>query len=207
MKKLESKHRPSPWVIAVTLILALAATGVSIAADRSPGEQSAKATERADASASKRGPRGPRGRRGPRGYRGTDGAPGLPGAPGAPGLMKLRTVSSASFSLAPGQSTYDLLKDSGGFRAACPSGMYVVGTGFSTGIGNADFVLAYGTFVGAFIYNDTSITISGVSVQAICAQLAPGASVASTRARSAALERYRADVRRAAATRSAVVAR
>ena len=46
--------------------------------------------------------------------------------------------------------------------------MTVVGTGFQTGIGNADFVLSYGTFVGGFVHNDTSITIEAW-VQAVCA--------------------------------------
>jgi hypothetical protein len=46
--------------------------------------------------------------------------------------------------------------------------MTAVGTGFNTVIGNADFGLSSGTFVGGFVHNDTSISIE-TYVQAICA--------------------------------------
>lgn len=52
--------------------------------------------------------------------------------------------------------------------------MVVIGTGFN-GPFNAvgGFVKAYGTFVGGFFENESSITLEG-SVQAICAQVSGG---------------------------------
>ena len=110
--------------------------------------------------------------------------------------MKIQTVDSPALSLGVGQNTSTVGGTS--WRATCPAGSYVVGTGFDAGIGNVDFVNAYGTFVGGFVHNDVSITITGVTLQAICAQLPPGATAASTRARSRALDHYKADLEAAA---------
>jgi len=115
--------------------------------------------------------------RGPRGFDGVDGSAG-PAGPAGPqgpagpaGTSSATRVVSAHQTLAPGGYTSAM-------RATCPAGMVVVGTGFNTGIGNADFVLSYGTFVGAFIDNDTSITIEAW-VQAICAPGADGGGASS----------------------------
>lgn len=117
---------------------------------------------------------------------GPAGPPGATGATGPAGIANIVTVTSPVQTIPPGGTTI-------GMRANCPSGTTVVGTGFNTGIGNADFVLSYGTFVGAFIDNDVSITIQP-SVQAICASnTTSGAVAASTRSRTAGLERFQRD--------------
>ena len=92
------------------------------------------------------GPQGPQGPQGPAGPAATVGVVALTGP--------IQSVP-------PGGNTLNM-------RATCPAGTVVVGTGINTGIGNADFVLSFGTFVGGFVHNDTSITIQA-SVQAICA--------------------------------------
>jgi hypothetical protein len=81
-------------------------------------------------------------------------------------------------------------------RANCPAGMTVVGTGINTGIGNADFLLSYGTFVGGFVDNDTSITIEAY-VQAICASgvgNGGGTARAAIRGASSPTARFAADL-------------
>jgi hypothetical protein len=64
--------------------------------------------------------------------------------------------------------------------ATCPRGSVVVGTGFN---GPFDvvggFVKAYGTFVGGFFENESSITLTG-NVQAICARVGAAAASASS---------------------------
>ena len=104
---------------------------------------------------------GPAGPAGPAGAAGPAGPAGPAGTAGTAGTASVTRTVSAHQSLPPGGFTSSM-------RADCPAGMVVVGTGFNTGIGNADFVLSYGTFVGAFIDNDTSITIEAW-VQALCA--------------------------------------
>jgi hypothetical protein len=98
---------------------------------------------------------------GPAGPAGPAGAPGAAGPAGPAGSTNIVTVTSPHQTLPPGGYTSSM-------RAICPAGTVVVGTGFNTGIGNADLVASYGTFVGGFIDNDTSITIEAY-VQAICA--------------------------------------
>lgn len=133
-----------------------------------------------------------KGNRGPRGFAGPRGLQGLQGPQGNPGLLGLTTVDGAVLTYPPG-----------GFGAPpdanCPAGEYVVGTGFN-GPFNAvgGFVQAYGTFVGGFFENGSSIPIEG-NVQAICARVPPGATVSSVRSLSSARSRYAADVRRAIA--------
>lgn len=75
----------------------------------------------------------------------------------------------------------------------------MVGTGFN-GPFNAvgGFVKKYGTFVGGFFANGSSIPLTG-SVQAICAVLPPGATAASVRRAETQKERFRRDVDQAAA--------
>ena len=117
---------------------------------------------------------------------------GPQGVQGTPGLMALKTVDGAILSLAPGG--FDAPPD-----AQCPPGMYVVGTGFNGPFNDVGgFVEAYGTFVGGFFENASSITLDG-SVQAICAQIPPEATVASARNVRAARSRYTADLTRAIA--------
>jgi hypothetical protein len=137
-----------------------------------------------------------KGNRGPRGFSGADGAPGAAGTPGSPGILSLMTVDSPTVTIAPGDSSYD--SDPNSLRAQCPGGSTVVGSGFDAGIGNVDFVEKFGTFVGGFVHNDTSITIQA-SVQAICAQLPPG--VAATRS-TGATARFEAAQRAVAAVLS-----
>jgi hypothetical protein len=126
---------------------------------------------------------------------GPAGAPGPAGPTGPAGSLSVVTVTSPPQYVPPGGTTT-------GMRALCPAGMTVVGTGFDTGIGNADFVLSYGTFVGGFVDNDVSIPIQA-SVQAICAS---GAVNGGTRALSrasvrSAEEKFAADAAAALARR------
>jgi hypothetical protein len=88
------------------------------------------------------------------------------------GQLEVRVVNGAPLFLAPGQ--YD-----GAPIAQCPPGYVVVGTGFDTSIGEAGFVLAFGTFVGGFFANFTSINIEP-SVQAICGRSSSGGATTST---------------------------
>jgi hypothetical protein len=92
---------------------------------------------------------------------GPAGATGPAGPTGPAGSTSVVTVTSPHQLVPSGGTTTAM-------RADCPPGMTVVGTGFNTGIGNADFVLSYGTFVGGFVDNDVSITIE-TYVQAVCA--------------------------------------
>lgn len=102
-----------------------------------------------------------KGKTGARGAQGAQGIPGPQGPAGPAATVSIVTVSGPRQAVPPGGTTT-------GLRADCPPGMVVVGTGINTGIGNADFVLSYGTFVGGFVDNDVSITIEPY-VQAICA--------------------------------------
>jgi hypothetical protein len=101
-------------------------------------------------------------------------------------------VESPHETLNPGQDTYQV--DPNGFKATCPAGYTVIGTGFNANIGQADNVINYGgSLVGGFVYNNSSIQIHDVYVQAICAVVPGGASAASaTRSRIAAEASYRA---------------
>jgi len=173
---------PSLLVSVVALVLALAGTAVA-------GGYIITSTRQIKPSVRK----ALKGNRGPRGYSGSNGAQGATGAPGSPGILSLTTVDSPKVTIPPGGNSYDA--DPNGLQAQCPAGYTVVGTGVNTGIGNLDFVQKFGTLVGGFVDNDTSITIQA-SVQAICAQLPPGA--AQTRSGSAEA-RFEADVRALAA--------
>jgi Collagen triple helix repeat (20 copies) len=141
-----------------------------------------------------RGPTGPRGLQGLQGPQGPAGAQGAQGPAGPAATVGVVTVTSPHEFLPPGGFTTDL-------RAICPPGMVVVGTGFNTGIGNADFVLSYGTFVGGFMDNDVSITIE-TYVQAICASgvgNGGGASRSASNASDSAMQRFEADQAKARA--------
>lgn len=127
------------------------------------------------------GPIGPAGPAGVAGPVGPTGATGAAGATGPAGIAGVTRVVSPHQSLAPGGFTNNM-------RVNCPAGMVVVGTGFNAGIGNADFVLSYGTFVGAFLDNDTSITIE-TWVQALCAPGNDAGGASSLRGGRASAER------------------
>jgi len=117
---------------------------------------------------SKRAKRALRGQTGPAGPAGPAGATGLQGPAGPAGVNTVRSVSSPTVSIAPGESSYDVeLAGGPALVATCPAGQVAVGTGVFNSVGSIGFVLSFGSFVGGFIYNDTSITID-VEVQAMC---------------------------------------
>jgi hypothetical protein len=122
-----------------------------------------------------------------RGTTGPAGPAGPAGAAGAPGLAGVQAVESPHISLAPGANSPL------GWLAQCPSGKVVIGTGFDSSIAHIAFVKAYGTFVGAFIYNDTGVIATDLHLQAICAS-AGGAVASSAQSR---LSAYNADRERA----------
>lgn len=95
---------------------------------------------------------------------------GPAGAPGAPGISGLVTVDSAPQSIPPGGNSAP--------TAQCPVGTTVIGTGFYSSIADQGFVKKYGSFVGAFYFNDTSITVTDTTVQAICAAVSGSAAAA-----------------------------
>ena len=131
------------------------------------------------------------GARGATGARGPAGVAGAPGAPGAPGVVPgLITVDSPEETISSANPYTDL-----DLQATCPSGYSVVGTGVNDGgVGDIGFVISYGTFVGGFISNETSVPVQ-VHVQAICGQVAGGSSGANAIHRAAAEARYDADLR------------
>jgi hypothetical protein len=126
------------------------------------------------------------------GAQGPQGPAGPVGAQGPAATVGIVSVVSPHQFMQPGQYT--------SMRVDCPPGMTVVGTGFNTGIGNADFVLSYGTFVGGFVDNDVSIPIEAW-VQALCASgVGNGGGTARSVVRSDAVERFTADVAAARAS-------
>jgi hypothetical protein len=93
--------------------------------------------------------------------------------------------------LEPGQSTSDAV-GIGNFKATCPKGGSVVGTGVLPSVGHLGFVEKFGRFVGAHIFNDSGIPID-VEVQAICTNAVVDVSSArATRANSRALRSFKA---------------
>jgi hypothetical protein len=103
------------------------------------------------------------------------------------------TVDSPKEVVAPGSYT-DI-----NLNAICPSGYSVLGTGFNAeGVGTVGFVLSYGTFVGGFISNQSSVTIT-VYVQAICGVVPSGSSGANARHASSSGAQYQRDVQAALA--------
>lgn len=147
------------------------------------------------------GARGRRGARGPRGFAGVQGARGFTGARGPQGpqgpagasgfASSIRVVDSPHVTLQPNQTSYDV--DPNGFMAQCPPGYVVVGTGWDgPEAPTGGFVTAFGSFVGGFFANDSSIPITDVHLEAICAPV-PGGSVgpASDGPRTTAIARYR----------------
>ena len=107
----------------------------------------------------------------------------LRGASGPSGIASIITVDSPEISLPPGgiSGQNDLI-------AQCPAGSTVVGTGFFDSIANTGFVEKFGTFVGGFMFNNTSVTANHLKVQAICAS-GPGVVDHAARAASTGSER------------------
>ena len=113
-------------------------------------------------------------------------------------LKGLRVVDGPTFSVNPGDSTVDAA-GLGGFKADCPRGHRVVGTGWEGDFGDMWRVTAYTFFVGGFGTNDASIP-GDFQLQAICTQTnAPLSRAAERSRRAAALREYRADSARAQA--------
>jgi hypothetical protein len=186
---------PSAGLLLAGVAVVLATTGIATGAAPGGGDdRRATATvDEARATAAQRGPRGrrgPRGLRGPRGFEGpsgVQGAQGPAGAAGSPGVLGVQRVDGRVFRLAPGQNTVDVA-GLGGFVASCPPGTAVIGTGFEADFAGIWYVKAFTTFVGGFAVNYATSTVGDFSLQAICAQLPPGASAASA-ARTRAAER------------------
>lgn len=117
-----------------------------------------------------KGNRGPRGFRGPQG---PTGATGATGPAGPKGLGQVVQVDGPSVTLAPGQDNFGISDN-----ANCPAGDVAVGTGFDVGgVMRVGFVEAFGSFVGGFVVNDSSISAQ-YNWQAICAPSATLASLA-----------------------------
>lgn len=185
------KRGISPALIVAVVAVVFAATGGASAVTSDGGNESANtAGPKVTKAAGARGPRGPRGKTGktgPQGFPGAQGVQGPQGPQGSPGVLGLTTVQGATATLGPD-----------GFgsppNANCPAGTTVVGTGFYGPLGRTGgFVKKYGSLVGGFFVNDSSISVD-IHVQAICAQLPPGVSAAS---RSKDRAKFAADVERA----------
>ena len=174
-------HRPSPAMVVALTALTAAISGVAAAAPSGTPRKARAASVQA----------GPRGPRGPRGFQGPPGPAGI--------VPQIKLVESPHLTLNAGENTYTVAGSN--FKASCPSGYTVIGTGFSTGIGNADTVINYGGFfVGGFVHNDTSIQITNVYVQAMCGAVPGGAAAASAGSSRAAEEaKYSAALKQLAA--------
>lgn len=134
---------------ALLVVAAVAVTAVSFANGASPDPTG---------HASKRG------KRGLRGFQGPPGPQGAQGPQGAPGIASVAQVDGPEISYPPG--SYGASAD-----AVCPSGSTVIGTGFNGPFGAVGgFVKAYGSFVGGFFINESSVTVTG-NVQAICGRV------------------------------------
>lgn len=129
--------------------------------------------------------------RGATGQRGATGPRGLTGAQGGPGIADITTVTSAKLTVPPGASTYDVITT---WRANCPAGYRVIGTGFEGDFGDMWMVKSYDYFVGGFGVNNASIN-GEFELQATCARLS-GATAASGPNRAAKLREYMADLKR-----------
>jgi hypothetical protein len=177
-----------PSMVVALIALTAAISGVAVAAPAGKPQRKARAVAAGST-------------RGPRGYRGYNGHNGPPGATGAAGAVPaIVTVDSPHETLNPGDDTFTV--DPNNFQATCPSGYTVLGTGFNASIGQTAFVIAYGTFVGGFVSNPSSIQIQ-VYLQAICG-VVPGGSSGADVARSTSSEaQYSAALRAASAASSA----
>jgi hypothetical protein len=113
-------------------------------------------------------------------------------------VPQIRIVSSPVLALAPGETTYGATAG-GNWEAACPSGYTAIGTGFNDGaVAQVGFVLSYGSFVGGFIANNSSITVN-VSLEAMCGVVPQGsvglpAVAADAASRQSSAKRYHSDL-------------
>lgn len=132
--------------------------------------------------------------------RGNVGPQGPQGPAGTAGVVpQIVLVNSETLTLQPNQTSYDV--DPNGFQATCPSGDTVLGTGFNGPFGpTGGFVENYGTFVGGFFDNTSSIALSNVYLQATCGQV-PSGFTGFARDQGGAETRYHAQLRAAAALR------
>jgi hypothetical protein len=175
-------HRPSPSMVVAVIAVIAATTGTALGAgalrDRRTVTASANVKTLAKKYAKQYAKKYARvyAKRGPA---------------GSPGIAGIAEVDSQILTLAPGQTSLDI--GGTGFRATCPAGSTVVGTGFNGSVGHTSFVTAYGSFVGGFFYNDSSISHQ-VHVQAVCAR--NGASAAATQSLRRAEAKYHADQQR-----------
>jgi hypothetical protein len=141
----------------------------------------------------KQGPPGPLGETGPPG---ATGATGAAGPSGPAGLAGVQAVSSPAVTLAPGQTSYEVeLAGGPALDAQCPSGKVVIGSGFNASVADVGFVLAFGSLVGGFMANESSITVP-VTVQAICASTSGASAAAAGQARGSFERAARAADRR-----------
>lgn len=98
---------------------------------------------------------------GPQGPRGVNGLSGAQGVAGPAGITEVFDVSGPQVTANPGDVVFS--------DAVCPAGSAIVGTGFYTSVANVAFAKRFGTFVRVAAYNDTSIVVTGIHAQAICA--------------------------------------
>jgi hypothetical protein len=128
-----------------------------------------------------------RGRRGPRGF------------PGRPGVVpQIQIVESPSLTLQPGESSVDAAGLN--WQATCPGNDVVLGTGFDGPFPESGgFVEAFGTLVGGFFANESSIPISDVKLEAICGAVPQGSVGPSADTRSRWVNTYHAKLAEAEA--------
>jgi Collagen triple helix repeat (20 copies) len=196
-RSLGSKVSPSLVISVIALVVSLSGTAIASSYIITKSSQIKPSVRKA-----LKGQKGTDGEDGPRGLQGPVGAPGPAGAPGAagpagtagtPGLLGVVTVNGAEQTYQPGEY-------GGAPIAQCPAGSTVIGTGFDgpfDAVGG--FVKKYGAFVGGFFENSSSIALPG-SVQAICGQLPPGATLAAAGTLTDEKERFARDVAKAAET-------
>jgi hypothetical protein len=85
-----------------------------------------------------------------------------------PGVVAVTTVKSQTAHVQPGDTTVDAV-GAGNFTADCPEGYQVIGTAYDGEIAKMTSVRIYGSFVGGFGINDTSIPMD-MTLQAVCAK-------------------------------------
>jgi hypothetical protein len=191
LRSLRSGLTPSLVISIIALVVALSGTAVASSYLITKTSQIKPSVRKA--LKGKKGANGHNGARGPQGIAGVPGpagAPGPVGPPGSSGVLAVTAVDGPELTYQPGEYGAAPI-------AQCPAGSTVVGTGFNGPFDEVGgFVKKYGTFVGGFFENASSIPLTG-SVQAICAQLPAGAIAASTRRAVDERDRFARDVARA----------
>jgi hypothetical protein len=168
--------RPSVWLGTAAVVLAMGGTATAASmvtsAQIKDGTIAAKDIKRGAIGPAQLSLAAKAGMQGATGSQGPAGPAGALGAPGAPGLAGIERVESAHFSLAPGQYSPNV-------TANCSPGKVVIGTGYYGSLAETNYVKAYTSFVGGFMVNNSSITLTGLHFQAICASASSGAVAAS----------------------------